>query len=433
MVVVVGAGAHHGEVSACAGGGLWVAAPAPFAVAVKVPGTSSSEAAGCLAGILTAVDAVPPYVDLTVATVAWQVIDGLTMRLPGWENRGWFGISDSQLYRAVIYRLRRRSAPTTLEWIPPARRHPQAREVRLIALEAALSDMPATGDLEVPPQFRLTGVRLASLTQALAYRMIRAEPPVPMRQSMLVHLDIAHHAVHGLVSRLYNDANIWASIRRPEFSKQFTNFLWKALHGAHWVGSFWLNVPHLAVRGDCRHCGGEESLEHILIECTAPGRREVWCLAEHLWLRKHHHWPQPSLGGVLGCGLASFSSATGQPRPGASRLYRILVAESTYLIWKLRCERVITHGEDPVFFHTDASIRRKWAHALNGCLGLDQTLTHRRYGRRALSKPLVLATWSAVLKDEAALPEDWILSDSLFQKKKKKSLCHELVRRLAVF
>ncbi|EED79197.1 predicted protein [Postia placenta Mad-698-R] len=392
----------------------------PFAVAVKAPGTSSSEAAECLAGILAAVDAVPPYVDLTIATAAWQVIDELTMRLPGWEDRGWFGVSDGQLYRAVVYRLRRRSAPTTLEWIPPARRHPQAREARLIALEAALSDMPATSDLEVPPQFRLTGVRLASLTQALAYRMIRAEPPAPARRSTRVHLDIARHAVHGLVGRLYDDANIWASIRRPEFSKRFTDFLWKALHGAHRVGSFWLNVPHLAVRGDCRHCGGEESLEHILIECTAPGRREVWCLAERLWLWKHHHWPPPSLGGVLGCGLASFSSATGKPRPGASRLYRILVAESTYLIWKLRCERVITHGEDPAFYHTDASIRRKWAHALNGRLGLDRTLTHRRYGRRALSKPLVLATWSAVLKDEAALPEDWILSDSLLQKKKKK-------------
>lgn len=47
-VVVAGARAHHRELSARAGGGIWVEAPAPFAIAVTAPGASSSETAGCL-------------------------------------------------------------------------------------------------------------------------------------------------------------------------------------------------------------------------------------------------------------------------------------------------------------------------------------------------------------------------------------------------
>ncbi|KZT03820.1 uncharacterized protein LAESUDRAFT_658954, partial [Laetiporus sulphureus 93-53] len=48
-------------------------------------------------------------------------------------------------------------------------------------------------------------------------------------------------------------------------------------------------------------------------------------------------------GGLLGCALRSFSDDEGRRRPGATRLYRILISESTYLIWNLRNERVIRH------------------------------------------------------------------------------------------
>jgi hypothetical protein len=39
---------------------------------------------------------------------------------------------------------------------------------------------------------------------------------------------------------------------------------------------------------------------------------------------------------------------------------------------------------------------------------LDQEMTSKRYGKKALDKSLVLHTWSGVLKNEASLPENWI-------------------------
>ena len=80
---------------------------------------------------------------------------------------------------------------------------------------------------------------------------------------------------------------------------------------------------------------------HILTECTAPGRHEVWELCRKVWLRKWPTWPVLELGTILGCGLAEFKDDEGRAHPGAARLFRILISESAFLIWSLRCERRI--------------------------------------------------------------------------------------------
>jgi hypothetical protein len=59
-----------------------------------------------------------------------------------------------------------------------------------------------------------------------------------------------------------------------------------------------------------------------------------------LWLKRHDEPFEPSLGNILGCGLPNFTKDN-KPLTGKNRLYKILVSESAFLIWKLRCERTI--------------------------------------------------------------------------------------------
>ncbi|KAJ7256662.1 hypothetical protein C8J57DRAFT_958204, partial [Mycena rebaudengoi] len=76
---------------------------------------------------------------------------------------------------------------------------------------------------------------------------------------------------------------------------------------------------------------------------------------------------------------------------GTVRPYWILMAESSYLIWKLRCERVIQNdGKWP----TDQEIRDQWAKMLNARLKLDCSMTDTRYEKKALSVKSVLNTSS---------------------------------------
>ncbi|KAJ4480833.1 hypothetical protein J3R30DRAFT_3240207, partial [Lentinula aciculospora] len=82
-------------------------------------------------------------------------------------------------------------------------------------------------------------------------------------------------------------------------------------------------------------------LEHTLMECKIPGQQEVWERAKEIWEGTGSRWKDINFGVIMGCGLIDFKKEDGKKSTGLSRLFRIIVLESTYLIWKLRNERVI--------------------------------------------------------------------------------------------
>lgn len=90
--------------------------------------------------------------------------------------------------------------------------------------------------------------------------------------------------------------------------------------------------------------------------------------------------------------------------PGHVRFYRILVIKSAYLIWKLRCGGVI-QNENTSFIRQEVL---KWIRTMNDRLSLDREATNPKYGRKALSRKMVLRTWSGVLMDKNSLPDDWL-------------------------
>jgi ribonuclease HI len=148
-------------------------------------------------------------------------------------------------------------------------------------------------------------------------------------------------------------------------------------------------------------------MEHILSQCEAPGQKEIWELAKELWLKRNPNWAWPGIGTIISAGLAVFKDDQGKIKPGDARLYRILMAESAYLIWKLRCERVIQNNGN---FATQQEIHDRWVKTINARLRLDCNMTDRRYERKALPVKTVLRTWKGVLKDEDRLPVDWTRS-----------------------
>ncbi|KAJ6551124.1 hypothetical protein B0H19DRAFT_1296164 [Mycena capillaripes] len=148
-------------------------------------------------------------------------------------------------------------------------------------------------------------------------------------------------------------------------------------------------------------------MEHILLKCKRPGQELIWKLAKELWLKKHNTWPELTLGGVLGCGLASFYDDNGKALSGASRLYRILISESLFIIWKARNDIVIERAGEPL---SNAEIHNRWIFRINQRLERDCTLSNQaRYDKGISIKPaLVLQTWSSTLQNEDKLPENWL-------------------------
>jgi hypothetical protein len=173
------------------------------------------------------------------------------------------------------------------------------------------------------------------------------------------------------------------------------------------IGNFWKHIPDKEHYAECPTCKVEESMEHVMIDCTAPGQAEVWHLAKVLWSMKGKEWPTISFGTALSCGI---SRILGEDyNKWDNRLFRILVSESAYFIWKLRCKRRIPTGDNPEAQHTTQEIQNRWLQMINGRLTLERLLTDkRRYGKKALSVQTVIKTWDGVLLDRTSLPDNWI-------------------------
>ncbi|KIY53916.1 hypothetical protein FISHEDRAFT_25043, partial [Fistulina hepatica ATCC 64428] len=98
-------------------------------------------------------------------------------------------------------------------------------------------------------------------------------------------------------------------------------------------------------------------------------------------------------------------------KSGDQRLLKIIITESAYLIWLIRCERRIEDEDDNRDkWKTDEHIKSLWLQVVNTRLSIDRLSTNRlKFGKAALKREAVLKTWSGVLLNEDSLPDDWIM------------------------
>jgi len=153
-------------------------------------------------------------------------------------------------------------------------------------------------------------------------------------------------------------------------------------------------------------------MDHILTKCKEQNTQRIWHLARNLWPHNNIPWPTPSLGTILGCGCINLRPIT-RPRDndepnkrstlqGPSRLLQILLSESAYLIWLLRCERVIQGKQI-----SRNEIEGRWLRAINARLTTDKinaTIIKRNEGFTNLT----VNTWEQALEKESELPLNWI-------------------------
>ena len=148
-------------------------------------------------------------------------------------------------------------------------------------------------------------------------------------------------------------------------------------------------------------------MEHILTKCRSKARSTAWKLADELWTGRGGTELLTDIGNIMGCSLASFVTNDGLD-DGKCRLYRIIVSETAYLIWKMRNERRIRDSDGNERDNIEGETETRWRNALTKRLTNDRYLTDStRFGKRALNTSLVKRTWTGCLEDEEVLPQDW--------------------------
>ena len=105
--------------------------------------------------------------------------------------------------------------------------------------------------------------------------------------------------------------------------------------------------------------------------------------------------PRLNLGVVMAGPAFSAAGFLDKPPPGADRLMRTALTEAAYLLWLLRCERVIGRGGSPDAEHTSNEVAARWHATMARRRALDFGMTNRRYERKALSSETVRDTWQS--------------------------------------
>ena len=312
----------------------------------------------------------------------------------------------ADLFKNITAWVRHRSNSTKMIWV---KGHSGIQAADRLANEGALKPLPPLDPLPPPPNNTIpTGAKLSTMAQRDFYRGIKMANKPPPRRSTQRNLDRIQACATEYFNNSPTHAAIWKSTKNKDFTKKTREFLWKCIHNAFKIGKFWDNIPGYETRGTCAHCNVEESMEHILTECDAPGRTEVWALANELWHKRSDSPIPTNYGAILGCGLTNFTKDQGKPDTGLNRLFRIIVSESMYLIWKIRCERAITWGNDPSKLHAPHEIHNKWLLSINSRLKIDSVQTNRKiFRKKVLDSKTVLKTWKKCLKDNIHNTKNW--------------------------
>jgi hypothetical protein len=260
----------------------------------------------------------------------------------------------------------------------------------------------------------ISGMKLSALTQAAAYRAIRENKRESLKEYELVNRKVTSRNMENCNKRLQNimksdevpnNAQIWKSFRHKDFTRRIKYFLWMTMHGGYKTGEYWdrMDNADLKKRGQCKNCGHGtiETMKHILTECPVGKSEVVWQLVKKLWHKKTGVEITITFEDILTCG--TLKTREGTYDPGSMRLYRILISESAFLIWKTRNQVIINETPQPI-----QAVQNKWWYTIDARLKLDCVITRNRFGKKAIQPNLVKGTWENVIENERNLPKNWM-------------------------
>ncbi|KAI0051160.1 RnaseH-domain-containing protein [Auriscalpium vulgare] len=380
-------------------------------MAARIGGTAKTNQTGELAAVILALTRLDNFRPIHFKTDSEYVKKGLTERFQTWEDNGWIKMSNKDLFKKALDLLRRRSAPTWFEWVKGHSGDPGNEGADELADQGAHDDAPTDLDLSIKPEWNLTGAKLSTLTQAIAYHGIRERASQDKRTGPQTQLNLARDALEAFTGHLETDPSLWKGITHQDIRRPIRTFLFRAYHNSYKLGDFWAKIQDYE-KARCEACNDPaESLAHILFECEAEPQNIIWKLAKELWPHGDETWPHLSMGIILACGNLEVrkprngreveEEQENKRDPGATRLLKIIISESAHLIWRLRCERRIGGRT-----HTATSITRRWHQAINDRLVTDQ-IAARNIIRTESNYRNVEDTWKGTLKDERFLPFEW--------------------------
>ncbi|KAH9940355.1 uncharacterized protein BXZ73DRAFT_15632, partial [Epithele typhae] len=210
------------------------------------------------------------------------VMNEVTKHIFNNENIEYIGKKNSHITKAIVAKLRMRKAPTAFKWVKGHKGHglnEGADKLAGIGVEKAAHD---DVNLEVPTELKISGARLNTMTQKIAYKVIRIGKARETKKRTLTknNVDKIRDDFHQAFKIRLKEETIWKAIRkRDRITRETAQWMWMSIHDAYMIGNNWLkpDMPdELKARAECKACGQIKSMEHILFTCQATGRELIW-------------------------------------------------------------------------------------------------------------------------------------------------------------
>ncbi|KIO33484.1 hypothetical protein M407DRAFT_65524 [Tulasnella calospora MUT 4182] len=391
-----GSAINPGRADAVCASGVWSEDPT-YRASFRPAGSPQSNNRGEIAAVVKALQLAPQNRVVHIRTDSTYVLRVLDKGHKRMEDEGWLNIQNSDLIRAALFLVRIRTAETYIQKVKAHSGILGNEEADRLAKEGLESEIDTSVIIIIPPNWDYSGARLQALTFNQLYRWIshlNQEGKDTAAQSIVPEVISEIHERTGIP---YTEQVLWISTRSPPIRREVQDFLWQAIHGRTVCGMFFAKWGEEWIDRQYCECGNLESLQHILIGCEdRPWVGEVWNTSIELLKQAEcmngTALESPTYNQILAVGLLS---AANKP---ATRLLKIIISETAYLIWKLRNAWVIRKetmsSERAIGALKDTIIRR-------AKVDLDSTKLpeNRLDSKKRISKGLVTATWEVLLRN----------------------------------
>ena len=245
---------NNGKYNARCGSGVYFGPNDDRNIAFRPPGDLQSNQAAEIIAIYKAASAVQKWFPLKIVSDSLYAINGLMKHLRTWEDDGWIGIDNAPLFKLTAATLKQRIATTTFQWTRGHAGNHGNKAADRLAKEGANKLLPNNMSLDIPKEFDLQGAKLATLTQAVAYRGILERKPPCTCDTTSRNLSLARESLASYHNELKTDRTLWKGLRNCSIRLRVRQFLFKAMHGTQKIGPFWSHVRNFEDRGQCFHC-----------------------------------------------------------------------------------------------------------------------------------------------------------------------------------
>ena len=214
-----------------AGGGVWFGINDARNISFQPnPNEHTSKVTGALGALLLLIQRTPPDERLRIHLNDDNIIRNLTKRLNSNENLDWFHVGDGEIYRALVAKLKPRSAITILEkW---QKDRPTANQKEALKLAKSALDTPQQRELAIviDPAFMLRGQRLSAGTQRSFYQnliSLHVQKNYSPKASLTSNITATQQSVKDLWDATPTPPQLWKSIRSCDIPKNIRNFIRK--------------------------------------------------------------------------------------------------------------------------------------------------------------------------------------------------------------